>query len=534
MYQRHGDWAREARDAIPGRAAWTRVSGQLDRMIPSGWLLAGLGVYLGLDALLLWRFLDFAPAWLYAAAAVPIAAGAALTVRGTAATAPAGPSLRCLLICLATAAVLLALGGEGRLFYANIDWQVRDAVLRDMAVNPWPFAYTGRGVPEVLRAPIGMYLAPALAAKAFGQSGGDYALLIQNSLFLGILLALAATLFEGKRARAIALATFVGFSGMDALGELLAAASTGRPFADHFEFWTRLQYSSHVTQMFWVPQHALAGWLGAVTFLLWRTGRLPLGIFLAGVPLAILWSPLGAIGTLPFAAIAGLSALARRELRAIDLLAPLLTTLLALPTLAYLAAAPGSVGAKPFPIAWNVYVLFELLEVVPFLIGVMLAARGARFGGVALATVAVCLLLLPFAQVGRSVDFMMRASICALAILAAQVADVLIDRRTADPRFARWRTILIGCLAVGSLTGLAEIRRSLRWPASSAPGCSLFGAWDANTIAGGKRPDPAEKSTYVAPVAELARPIRPQRPRLIPTGDPAQCWARPWYRPSGV
>ena len=26
-------------------------------------------------------------------------------------------------------------------FYANTDWQIRDAVLRDMAANPWPFAY---------------------------------------------------------------------------------------------------------------------------------------------------------------------------------------------------------------------------------------------------------------------------------------------------------------------------------------------------------------------------------------------------------
>ena len=37
--------------------------------------------------------------------------------------------------CFAIGFILLLLGREGRLFYANVDWQVRDAILRDMTVH---------------------------------------------------------------------------------------------------------------------------------------------------------------------------------------------------------------------------------------------------------------------------------------------------------------------------------------------------------------------------------------------------------------
>ncbi|MET0365933.1 MAG: hypothetical protein ABW169_14915, partial [Sphingobium sp.] len=75
---------------------------------------------------------------------------------------PAGMEIgwRTLAICFAAAAVLLLLGGEGRLFYATDDWQIRDAVLADMAKHGWPFDYWLDGQAQMLRAPVGMYLFP--------------------------------------------------------------------------------------------------------------------------------------------------------------------------------------------------------------------------------------------------------------------------------------------------------------------------------------------------------------------------------------
>ena len=98
--------------------------------------------WLALDQLLLWRFLGFG-GW-----AVLLVGGAALTAIGgmialCGSSLPRIPLGRIALL-FGLALLLCALGGQGKLFYANIDWQVREAVLRDLAVNPWPFTMPRR------------------------------------------------------------------------------------------------------------------------------------------------------------------------------------------------------------------------------------------------------------------------------------------------------------------------------------------------------------------------------------------------------
>lgn len=484
--------------------------------VPVRWLVTALAAWLLLDIALLWPFLGRTDwiawaAWpLFAVVLVDATWRAMRSVEDRV-------ELRTLLICAAAALALLLIGGEGRLFYANLDWRVRDAVLHDMAVHPWPFAYTARGLPEVLRAPVGMYLLPALAMKAGGQAAGDWALLAQNALLLCIVLALGATLFPDGRRRAVAGAVFVAFSGMDAVGQWLA---NGR-VPDHLEAWAGpLQYSSHVTQLFWVPQHALAGWMGAVGFALWRDGKLPLGVLLALTPLTVLWSPLAALGTLPFAALTGAIALRERRLRAADLLIPALACLLTLPALLYLSAASDTVGAAPMPLRPNVYIAFVALEVAPLLLIAGWSARRRTWGRTSFALVAAMLLLLPLGQIGQSSDFVMRVSIAPLALLALMVADAV-----GEVKGGR-RLIALGVLATGGCTGLHEVRRALTLPPAPPPLCSLYGAWG---------PGPAShKSTYLAGVARLPRPIRPASVTLVANSDPRRCWAGPWPVPSGV
>lgn len=426
-------------------------------------------------------------------------------------------SWRTLAVCAGVATVLLLLGGEGRMFHANLDWRVRDAVLRDLGVHPWPFAYMFRGLPEVLRAPLGMYLIPALAMKVGGQTVGDWVLLAQNALLLTLVLALGSTLFAGRR-RAVALVVFVGFSGLDALGSRLA---DGLPLADHLESWASpLQYSSHVTQLFWVPQHALAGWIGALGFLLWRERKVTLGVFLTLVPLTVFWSPLGALGVLPFAALAGLTALVRRELRPWDVALPALACVLAIPVLLYLSADTGAVGARPMGLRANVYLAFVALEVLPLLLVASWAAWARPFGRATLALVAAMLLLLPLGQVGWASDFVMRVSIAPLALLALGVADAV--ARVDGGR----RVIALLLLAGGAVTGMHEIHRALTFPRSPPPLCSFYRAWG---------PGPAsQKSTYLAAVARLPWPIRPAGVALVRDDDPARCWNGPWPVPMGA
>src|SRR4029079_442931 len=96
-------------------------------------------------------------------AGLTLIAGTAITALCTRFTAKLPPvRYRVFAGAFVIAVVLFMLGGEGRFFYANTDWQIRDAVLRDLATNPWPFAYKLNGTAYFLRAPVGMYLLPAL------------------------------------------------------------------------------------------------------------------------------------------------------------------------------------------------------------------------------------------------------------------------------------------------------------------------------------------------------------------------------------
>jgi hypothetical protein len=488
--------------------------------ISAGLLCGLLFASLLLDQLLLWRFLGFAPWWLYAAGA----AGSAMIVAVVGRTALPMPSARDLLICFGFALILYLLGGEGRLFYANVDWQVRDALTHDLTAYAWPFAYSEETGTNILRAPLGMYLLPAVAGKAFGAAAADVALLLRHSAMLAILLALGSVLFPSGRARLGALAVFLVFSGLDVVGQIVVDAGTGTALPDHLEQWAGVQYSSHVTQAFWVPQHALAGWIVALLFLLWKDARLPLGVFLAAVPLTGLWSPLAMMGALPFAALAGIRTIADRALRPADILLPAATTLLAVPSLLYLSAGSDAVGLHLFALPFGRWLLFELLETTPFLIAVAVLGVRGRVAGATLLTVAACLLLMPFVQVGTSVDFTMRASIPALVILAVLVAQALQSASTED----RWlrracRTALITALGIGSLTGIFEIRRSLVYRPAPRTHCSLLGVFDQHY--GGLR-----AATYLAPIGSLAAPIRPRDfARVEPSRR--RCWATDWAIP---
>lgn len=485
-------------------------------------VLAALVAMLGLQNLVLLSFLDVGTAPVYLAAALLVA----LVVRSLL-THPRTSDCRltparvgcCFLISLA----VLLMAGEGRLFYSNYDWQVRDAVLRDMIVNPWPFAYADRGTAEILRAPIGMYLFPALAGKLGGMKAADAALLLQNALFLAAVLCLSSVLFKTTRTRLIGAAVFLGFSGMDFVGQMLVDPAHAAKPTSHLEWWLSMQYSSTLTLAFWVPNHALPGWLSASLFMLWRERRLPLAAFLAPLPLLALWSPLSLIGALPFAAYAGFHDLSRRELRASDMMLPAVTAVLAVPALLYLQSASGSVGIGFHPVPAAVYALHLLLEVLPFLVCVWLLARGGRFGGATFAIVAAALLIFPFIHIGENSDFLMRATIPALAVLAVLVGDEVAAERSSTGAMLP-KGLLVGTLALGLVTPAHELARTFSFHASPYPRCSFVAAWDQSFPAIGK-------STYLADLRLIPPPIAPSRPALVSQHHPASCWSRPWMVP---
>lgn len=483
-----------------------------DRTVAPGTLVALLGGWLAFDNILLWRFLGLISTGVTALLALLVVALAVSAARRMPGRGD-GPTLRLLAIATGIALVLFILGGEGRFFYATTDWQVRGAVLRDMALNPWPFAYDVSPAPQMLRAPLGMYLAPAAVGQLGGQYAAELALLVQNSLILALLFALGATLFRSPRARWIALAIFIGFSGLDAMGQVLA----GQPISWNAERWSVAVYSSHVSQLFWTPPHCLAGWVGALLYLLWRDERLSLAGFLTPLPLLALWSPLSLIGLMPFAAHAGIESLRQRSLRPAAVLAPAAATLVALPALLYLATGSDAVGGSAAALPFHQYVAFEICEVGLYLLPLWFIARNDRFGGATLAIVTLVLLVVPYGQVGQSNDFTMRASIPALAILAIAIADRLAQPPLPGTRL--WRNLLIVSLAIGAITPAFEVWRAITLPRAPHISCSYFGV-----VPGGYM-------TYVAPLSRARPLIAPRNPAMVRPDDRQPCWDGPWPGP---
>lgn len=504
----------------------TEASASPAASVRASWLFVLLIAWLAADQLLLACFLGLSPLLIFCGAVIALVLVWRTSVAGELKNdgREVGIPLVRLILCITFALALLVLAGEGRWFYSNIDWQVRDAVLRDMAIHPWPFVYdisdrTGDDAAHLLRAPIGMFLLPSLAYKVGGGVAGDLALLAQNGILIGTLLALGSLLFDSRRARWIALACVTLFSGLDLIGTLIFHG----PVRDHLEFWfDTLQFSSHVTQLFWVPQHAFAGWLSALLFLLWRQGRLRLWLFFAMVPMTALWSPLALIGAMPFAIWAGWSTLRQRALTVGDIGWPTLSLILVAPGLLYLASAGDGVGIRPYPVQLLAWAIFVLLEVLVFALPLLLGHKTSRFGPAPLWIALLWLLLCPFVQIGWSLDFMMRTSIPSLAVLAVLVADGL---HSAPSRTLRgWLT---ATLLIGSVTGLSEIRRAFVYPVSPRGSCSFFGAWDVSFAR-------YRKDSYLAPLDKVPGIIKPTDPARVLVNDPSPCWQGAWPRPEGV
>ena len=490
------------------------------RTVPGEALVAILLGLLALDNIVLLHFLGLSPVATSALAGV-ICAG--LVWRAMSCFPSRLPiPIDTLATAFAAAVAILALGGEGRLFYANPDWQVRDAVLSDMATHPWPFAYILHGQAMILRAPLGMYLLPALLG---GADHHDAALLLFNAVRLGFLLALTSTLFERGLQRRVALFVALTLSGWDVLGIALRNSFGANLPWDHIEAWDfGLQFSSNLTQAFWAPNHALAGWICAVFFALWQRGKAPIGWFAASVPLVAIWSPLAVMGTVPFVVLAGLTALRRREIRLHDLVMAAVALAVAMPALFYMHSDAAQVATKFRHVGAIDYGLQMLFEVMPLLVPPLFSRTTDPSDRVTLRVVFVCLVLAPFIQVGTSSDFQMRASIMPLALLSIFFAAWL--NRQILHRSLTGLAYGILALSLGAVTPALELRRALVNGPSPAPLCSLVGVWKHQTGL------VAPVTTYLARAGSL--PVRLQAiPMLVRDNDQPHCWVSDWINPQG-
>jgi hypothetical protein len=263
------------------------------------------------------------------------------------------------------------------------------------------------------------------------------------------------------------------FSGADIIGSLLNNGPYFRAhwnIAMHLEWWEgNYQYSSMTTQLFWVPNHALGGWL--TIGLLFRDGReTPLESLLPIVVVAaMLWSPLSALGVVPFVLWKVISTtLHERSSRLLDprVWAPAL--IVGLVIAAYLMLDSSGIpkglsvsaqGAGPATDDLLRLVQFFLLEAG--LIGfAILAIRPSSQVVLAL----VILALLPLAYFGPYNDLVMRASIPSLAVLTIG-ACLALSRKALIGSMVSKKWVLTCLLAIGAVTPIQEFARATVLPA---------------------------------------------------------------------
>lgn len=452
-----------------------------------------------------------------------------------------GLSTTVIATCFAAALVLCLLGGEGRIFYANPDWQVRDPLYHDIVANLWPFKYAIGSLDQffVLRAPVGIYLLPAVFAKLLGSRYEDLTFLLQNTIILGILFALVASLFN-KSKQFYALIIFIFFGGMEIVGYSIQAAMSGHGFhPDHIENWSSyFQYSSTITLVFWTPHHCFPGIAAGVLYAMWSRKRIPVAVLLASGPLIALWSPFASVGILPFALHATIVSLKSGERLSTVFPGPLVTGAVCLLPIGYLLSGTNGMGwrlglmpimsssSHAAQMAGAIYVLFVALQVLPFLLILFWKGR-YRITIAGICLMSALLLVFPFIHVGEGIDFCMRASIPAIAIMAIETIETLFslgeNKKSYSDRFAFVGLLVILCL--GSVTGLLEVRRAITHTPVEATGCNFVDGWNASGFW------KLSYETYLADEKAMPAVFQLGKASVIRTGLAHSCWSGDWYEP---
>lgn len=386
--------------------------------------------------------------------------------------------------CVAFGFALCLLGGGGHFFYTPSDWLIRDAVLKDLVTHGFNLVYRYQDQNYLLRAPLGLYMIPALIGRFSTLYAAHIAMLAQNTFFVSTAAYFVVSLAQVRKTPMLLL--FFAFSGMDIVGvavaEIVAFFRDGQlmSFA-HIEWWLnyftdfRLQYSSHLTQLFWVPNHMAPGWWFATLALLYVRREVDIAVLAGSFALMLLWSPLAMIGALPFLALFAIELgpkawLTKRTMSAA------LGGLCIVPIALYLTMDAGAV-----PKDWlfkrehflPLYALFLLLEIP------QVAIIASRWSLVEpserrLLVLAIGFLFaIPLYSLGPFNDFAMRSSIVPLFLVGYAFSRIA----TLTPRDNGPFATLIGVIVILSFaTPMLELRDSLN-PSYAISDCNMLTSW---------------------------------------------------------
>ena len=370
---------------------------------------------------------------------------------------------RYLIITLLMSVALIILSGAGGFVWQKSDWTKHNVVLNDLIQYRWPVNYGASAFVEqtTLVYYIAYYLPAALVGKLLGWRAGELGLFAQSLVGIYIF---AQLIGERIRHSSIKFLLFFLMSGADIVGLWLLGGWP--PESPHLEYYALgLQYSSVMTLLMWVPQHALVGWITALlAYDDYTKGKIHLTLPWY-VAITLLWSPFVSLGLLivfvPFILFRKI----REYLNAYSIGGALLFGIIFL----YYQSQIHILNNKA-----NMYLLssehvlhsigtmigFLILDVYIFAIVLILVKDKIQTIEKKLITwVFIVLLLIPQVMYGAANDFVMRASIPALTIVFVFVLRYLDDIIRKKSYVMVVALILI---IFGICTPLAEVYRGFQ------------------------------------------------------------------------
>ena len=373
--------------------------------------------------------------------------------------------------------IICFFAGMGGNFYQSNDYHWRNAIFRDLINFDWPVYY--ENIDASLCYYIGHWIIPAIVAKPFLLISSNVAWQIGNIMLLlwssfGVLLAMLWLIYllQIKKAKYVlfAVAAFLLFSGMDFVG---ADFFNRKVIAGkHLEWWTPgVQFSSMITQLFWVFNQAIVPWIITLMFLKEDSPKNYLALGLLCLP----------YGPLPFCGIVFLfvgkgitffiKAIKNRKVAVFfkDVFSAqnILALILIFPVyLLYYSNNSATTGGG-FRLATeflnytslkNIFV-FWLLEIG--IIYIILFWKNRK--NVLFHLSFLGLLFCPFFKIGYSADFCMRASIPLLVVCAYYVINTLyqyFNKKKKKTFTTVTMTILVEILMIGAITPFFEFYRA--------------------------------------------------------------------------
>lgn len=399
------------------------------------------------------------------------------------------------LALLVGAAAIVSISGIGGFGLQNTDHIASQATLKALVEENWPLMVHPDRVEWLSSAKhviyyFGFFLPAAAVGKLHPHAANPTlaltAWVLLSLIFWQIWRMCVQNPNEATLRKQIALmCAFLLFGGFDLIGWIVTTQSLPK-FQEHIEWWGQLfQFSSHTTQLLWVPQQSLAAWLA--TFVSLRdlrspqmiTPPLPLRPLLC-CALLPLWSPFAAVGLTALIAILWIPRFLASTKTDPTLRSRHIAHIVVMATLCALATLPQAIFLLSndfrFPVEWlpathpftdfaKHWLLFVGLEIAPW-IALLLSVHKCPQSRKDVLWVGSTLAALLLVKMGEFNDFAMRASIPPLAFLCVSSLEAGVQSfstvRSPGPHS---RLIPIACcvvLLLGAGAPILEWQRSLK------------------------------------------------------------------------